>query len=530
MNKRQTILIIIVITIGIVLGGLILTWDKAGAPETTHSGHDKADSSHAPHDDHDEPHSSTHAHRHAEAGDTPPADKNVEREPSKGPKGGKLFTTDGFGVEITIFEKGVPPQLRLYLYENGKPLPPAAARVTVTLSRLGAPAQVFNFKPEAGYLLGDQVVEEPHSFDMAIAAEHKGKTFRWGYSQIEARVEMPDEVLKSIGVEIRTASPATIRPTLKLPGEIGFDEHTIVQVVPRVPGIVTSVYRHHGQHVKKGEVLAVIDSQILAEMRAQFLAAQKRLALARITFEREKQLWEEKISAKQDYLAAQQAMTEAAIASDLALVKLRTLGVPSEATRQRGDLARYEIRAPISGLITAKAIAQGQTLKEDAAIFTIADVSTVWAQITVYAKDLDVLKLGEKAIVRATAIDVEGEGTISYISTLIGAQTRSATARVVLDNPDGQWRPGMFVTAELVIEEIKVPVAVSVDAIQTLHDWSVVFGRYGQYLEARPLKLGRSDGRLVEVLHGFSAGEQYAAGNSFAIKAELGKAGASHDH
>lgn len=88
----------------------------------------------------------------------------------------------------------------------------------------------------------------------------------------------------------------------------------------------------------------------------------------------------------------------------------------------------------------------------------------------------------------------------------------------------------MFVTAELVTEEIEVPVAVSVDAIQTLHDWSVVFGRYGQYFEARPLKLGRSDGGIVEVLNGFSAGEQYATGNSFAIKAELGKAGASHDH
>jgi cobalt-zinc-cadmium efflux system membrane fusion protein len=532
-SKRQTILIVIVIAIGIVLGGLILTWDKAAVPEATHSNHGKTDSSHAPHDDHDdhdEAHSSSHAHKYSETGDAPTADKNTERGPGKGPKGGKLFTTDGFGVEITIFEKGVPPQLRLYLYENGKPLPPAAARVTVTLSRLGAPAQVFNFKPEAGYLLGDQVVEEPHSFDMAIAAEHKGRTFRWGYNQIEARVEMPDEVLKSIGVEIRTAGPATIRPTLKLPGEIVFDEHTIVQVVPRLPGIVTAVYRHHGQQVKKGEVLAVIESQILAEMRAQFLAARKRFGLARVTFEREKQLWEEKISAKQDYLAAQQALTEAEIASDLALAKLRTLGVPPEAIHQRGDLARYEIRAPNPGLITAKAIAQGQTLKEDTAIFTIADVSTVWAQVTVYAKDLEVLRLGEKAVIRSTAIDVEGAGVISFISALIGVQTRSATARVVLDNKDGHWLPGMFVTAELVTEEIEVPVAVSVDAIQTLHDWSVVFGRYDQYFEARPLKLGRSDGRMVEVLNGFSAGEQYAAGNSFAIKAELGKAGASHDH
>ncbi len=76
--------------------------------------------------------------------------------------------------------------------------------------------------------------------------------------------------------------------------------------------------------------------------------------MARITFEREKQLWEEKISAKQDYLAAQQALTEAEIASDLALAKLRTLGMPAEAIHKRGDMARYEIRAPISGLITAK--------------------------------------------------------------------------------------------------------------------------------------------------------------------------------
>ena len=113
------------------------------------------------------------------------------------------------------------------------------------------------------------------------------------------------------------------------------------------------------------------------------------------------------------------------------------------------------------------------------------------------------LKLGEKATIRSTAIDVEGEGVISYISALIGVQTRSATARVVLDNEEGHWLPGMFVTAELVTEETQVPVAVSVDAIQTLHDWSVVFGRYGNYLEARPLKLGRSDGKWLKCSRDF---------------------------
>ena len=88
----------------------------------------------------------------------------------------------------------------------------------------------------------------------------------------------------------------------------------------------------------------------------------------------------------------------------------------------------------------------------------------------------------------------------------------------------------MFVNAELVAEDIPVPVAVSADAIQTIRDWTVVFGRYGQFFEARPVEVGRSDGKMIEVLKGFQAGEQYAAGNSFAIKAELGKSGASHDH
>jgi cobalt-zinc-cadmium efflux system membrane fusion protein len=88
----------------------------------------------------------------------------------------------------------------------------------------------------------------------------------------------------------------------------------------------------------------------------------------------------------------------------------------------------------------------------------------------------------------------------------------------------------MFLNVELVSEEIEVPVAVSAGSIQTLRNWSVVFGRYGNYFEARPLELGRSDGRMVEVLKGLTAGEQYAAGNSFAIKADLGKASAISDH
>lgn len=507
-NKNRLFPIVAVIVIGVALGGLILSSAKTGISAS-------ADSPEA------EP----------EMGET----RNHQGDDNNstyrtGPRGGRLVTANGFGVEVTIFESGVPPQFRLYLYANDKPLPPSQAKVAITLIRLGAPAQVHHFKPEADYLIGDQIVEEPHSFEVMIAAEWNGKNFNWKYSQVEFRVEMSDETLKSIGVEILAAGPATIKPTLQLWGEIVFNEHTIVQVVPRLPGIVVAVHGHHGMKMKKGEVLAVIESQMLAELRSQYLVAQKRLALAQTTHEREKKLWEDKISAQQDYLAAQTQQSEAEIALDLAAVKLRSLGVRPESKPSEENLARYEIRSPVSGLITEKAVALGQTLKEDDHIYTVADVSTVWVALTVYPKDLGVMHIGKKATIKATALDLVGEGEVTFITPLIGAQTRTAMARVELENKHGNWRPGMFITAELIAEDIRVPVAVSAEAIQTMGDWTVVFGRYGRYFEARPLELGIGDGKMIEVLTGFRAGEQYAAGNSFAIKAELGKAGARHDH
>ena len=497
--KQKLIPIAIVIVVGLILGALILTQKRTVITPDSHGA--------------------------AAEGAAMAAGSSV-----KGPKGGKLFTTDGFGLEVTIFETGVEPQFRLYLYQDGKPLAPTAAGVALTLSRLGAAPQAFNFKPVADFLLGDQVVEEPHSFDVAVAAAYKSKTFRWGYSQVEARVEMPDAVLQSTGVEIREAGPATIKPMLNLPGEIMLNAEKVVHVIPRLSGVVLSVTRDVGQTVKQGEVLAVIESQSLAELRSQYFAARKRLSLARTSFEREKKLWEEKITAQQDYLEAQQMLSETEIAADLATQRLRSLGVGLEGAHQGGALARFEVRAPISGVIVNRNVAAGTSLKEDADIFTVADLSTVWAQITVYPKDLGTIKLGQKVMIKASAFEAQGTGTVSYIGALVGEQTRTAMARVTLSNLQGVWRPGMFVSVEIAAGEVQVPIAVSVDAIQTLRAWTVVFGRYGQNFEARPLELGRSDGQMVEVLKGLSAGEKYGAGNSFAIKADLGKSGASHDH
>lgn len=500
LNKKQASSIAIVLAVGAVLAGLILALGKPqpAGEEAAHGGG---------------------------AATTSPDQTTAGSK--KGPHGGKLFTQDGYGVEVTIFEQDVEPEFRVYTYKDGKPLDPLASQVSLTLERLGRQPQAFTFVKEKDYLKGNAVVAEPHSFKVTIAAQYGSTSYRFAYEQIEARVAMSDQQLKQNNVEVLTAGPAHIKSALQLIGEIRFNEDRQVHIVPRLAGIVESVAANAGDQVKKGQVLAVISSQALADQRSELLAAQKRLALARTTYAREKKLWEEKISAEQDYLQAGNALQEAEIATQSAQQKLASLG---GGLRAGGNLTRYEIRAPIDGTVVEKHLAQGEVVKEDANIFVVADLSTVWAEMTIYAKDMNTVRVGQKATVKATAFDSQNAGTVSYVGALVGEQTRTAKARVVLPNPKGIWRPGLPVNVELVADEVDVPVAVSAEAIQTVRDWTVVFGRYGDNFEARPVELGRSDGKFTEVLNGLNPGEQYAAKNSFLIKADLGKSGASHDH
>lgn len=448
-------------------------------------------------------------------------------EPAKGPHGGRFFTDGSYGLELTIFETGVEPQFRLYTYQNGKPTDPATSQVTVSVERLGRAPQAYTFVKEADYLKGSGVVGEPHSFAVTITAEHAGKAHRFSYEQIEARVGMSEVQIKNNGIEVATVGPARIKTALQLHGEIRLNEDRTVHVVPRLSGLVESVSVNAGDRVRRGQVLAVLSSQLLADQRSELLGAQKRLSLARTTFEREKTLWEGKISAEQDYLQARTALQEAEISEQSARQKLASLGAVTSAS---GNLTRLEVRAPIDGVITDKQISVGEVVKEDANVFVVADLSTVWVEMTVYAKDLNAVKVGQAASVKASAFDAQASGTLSYVGSLVGEQTRAAKARVVLPNPQGLWRPGLPVNVELTAAEVEVPLAISAEAVQTLRDWTVVFGRYGDQFEARPVTLGRSDGRLVEVLSGLQAGERYAAKNSYLIKADIGKSGASHDH
>jgi cobalt-zinc-cadmium efflux system membrane fusion protein len=341
-------------------------------------------------------------------------------------------------------------------------------------------------------------------------------------------VKIDDAQQKASGITVQAAGPATLQDGTPFLGEIRFDDDRTAHIVPRLAGVAQAVPASLGQVVQAGQVLAVIASTALSEQRSELLGARKRQAAARVAHEREKTLWEQKVSALHDYQQAQAALQEADIAVENAAAKLAAVGAPP--TAAAGPLNRLDLRAPFAGTVVEKHLAAGEAVKEDASVFTVSDLRSVWAEFAVAPKDLATLRVGQKVVVSSTAFERTAEGRIAYIGALLGEQTRTARARVTLANPDGAWRPGLFVTVAALGAAQQVPVAVAADALQEIDGQPMLFVEAPGGFVARPVKSGRRDGQTVEIVEGLRAGERHASTNTFILKSELGKASAEHAH
>ena len=384
---------------------------------------------------------------------------------------------------------------------------------------------------ESAHQESDQHADGEHHDEKAEAgsqnghADAAGEQHAEGEEEAEGLVKLSAAQAKKAGVVLAQAGPASIKKQVLLPGEIRFDEDRTAHVVPRVAGVVASVHAQLGEQVAKGQLLAVIQSPAVSDQRSELQTAQRRLSFAQSNYAREKQLWQERISAEQDYQAARQALQEAEIAVANASQKLSAIGAGA------GGSSRYELRAPLAGMVVEKHLTVGESVTDSTASFTVSDLRSVWAEISVAAPQLPDVRMGAPVVVRATAFDSQAEGRIAYVGALIGAQTRTAPARVALANPQGVWRPGLFVDVEVLASESPVPIAVDAKAIQRPDGKeSVVFVPAEGGYKAQLVQLGASDGKTTQVLAGLQAGQAYVREGSFLLRAELGKASAEHAH
>ncbi|MDP9529270.1 efflux RND transporter periplasmic adaptor subunit [Pseudomonas protegens] len=389
-------------------------------------------------------------------------------------------------------------------------------------SLMMAIAAVFGLGAAALLLPGLSAPAAPAGAKLPEVAEPVGH----GAEEPEGHLELSAEQIQAAGIELAEAGPRQLKRVLSLPGEIRFDEDRTSHIVPRAAGVVESVQVNLGQSVKRGELLAVIASPQVSDQRSELAAAGRRVELARTTFERERQLWIDQISAEQDYLLARQNLQEAQIALNNARQKIQALS----GSAQLAGGNRYEMRAPFDAVVVEKHLSVGEVVSENSAAFTLSDLSRVWATFGVFPKDLDKVRVGQPVSVSSSELGTQVQGQVAYVGSLLGEQTRTATVRVTLANPNDAWRPGLFVAVQVATETFEAPVSVPQSAIQTVEERPSVFVRVAEGFQATPVVIGGAQDGFVEVREGLAAGAQVATRGSFTLKSELGKGAADHGH
>lgn len=192
------------------------------------------------------------------------------------------------------------------------------------------------------------------------------------------------------------------------------------------------------------------------------------------------------------------------------------------------SLKQYSIKAPINGVITQRNANLGEQT-DDRQLFTITDTSTVWADLAIFPGDRKRVYVGASVSLETVVNNQSAQGKISNINVTAEAN-QSVKARVIIDNQHGEFLPGTYVKSKIKIAEHSIPLAVKRSGLQSFRDFTVVYAQIGDEYEVRMLELGRQDGDSVEVLSGLQAGTRYVSENSYIIKADIEKSGASHDH
>ena len=194
------------------------------------------------------------------------------------------------------------------------------------------------------------------------------------------------------------------------------------------------------------------------------------------------------------------------------------------------SLTNYTVTAPISGVVLARDASIGSVANEGMALYEIADLSELWVDLHIFGADAQHIRPGVPVTVTRMSDNVTAETILERVLPGTATASQSTVARASIRNIDGLWRPGSAVKARITVEQQQATLRVPLAALQDFRDWKVVFIRVGDTYEIRPVELGKRDATQVEVLSGLKAGDQVVVEQSYLVKADIEKSGASHDH
>lgn len=347
---------------------------------------------------------------------------------------------------------------------------------------------------------------------------------------VDGDVRLSAEQIEASKIGVAAVAPGVITRQITAPAAVKPDPDKIARVAAKVAGVVEELRKRLGDKVARDEIIAIIDSREVAEAKSEYLAAAANFDLQNALFQREKGLFDKKITAEQLFLKAKAVFTEAKIKLDLARQKLAALDMSAQEiaalpSQPIADLRRKEIRSPIAGRVIERLVSVGQPVGgegQSKELYVISDLSIVQVELAVPAADLGLLREGQEVRVQ----NAEGrafEGEITYVNAMITRETRSGNVLARFANPDFALRPGSMLDAEISLKEARVKLKIPRSAVMMIDGKPTVFVRTLDGFMKREVELGRGDDDSVEVVSGLKPGEEIAVSNVFLLKAELGK-------
>jgi len=375
--------------------------------------------------------------------------------------------------------------------------------------------------------------------DHADHDDHEGDDEHEGHDDHEDEpLRINAKMMQIFDIRTAKAGPGEITKQLTLTGEVVFNADRMAHVTSAVAGIVRRVNASVGDRVEQGQVLAVLSSRELAAARSELLANKARWDLAKENATRDKRLFDDKVGTQRTMLKSRQMAHEANIQYSLTENALHALGFSHDQIsmihKDTHDLNLYELKAPIAGTIIERRLSIGENIASEStdSTFLIADMSHVWVNLSIYQRDLAQVHVGQFVELDFGYDLPPAKGTIALISPTIDEQTRTATARIDLENPKEHWRPGLFVTGEVHVNTLALDLVLPASAVVKIDGQSVVFIQSEEGFEPVEVKTGKTDQTSIQILAGIKPGQTYVSTNAFALKAQLGKGafGDGHNH
>jgi cobalt-zinc-cadmium efflux system membrane fusion protein len=336
-------------------------------------------------------------------------------------------------------------------------------------------------------------------------------------------VEAPPALLQRLSVG--PVNAGQFAETLELPGRVALDEHRLARIGPSISGRVSEIRAFIGQGVRKGDLLAVLNSTELSNAQAGYLKAKTQVGLRRLTVDRARRLHAEGIISQATLKEREGALTEAEVELRAAADQLAVMGMNEDAIQRLTDTGTIDSLTPVTatqtGTVIERHIYVGQIAQPSDDLFTIADLSQVWVVAEAPEQDINMVEVGRQAEVRIPALPKQRiTGRIIYVADTVNPATRSVTVRMVVDNPKRQIKPEMLVSM-VIRRGSETSLTVPGQSVVRVADKDHVFVQTGpNRFELRPVTLGMERDGQRQVTAGLAAGQRIVLDGAFHLNNE----------